>query len=43
MSLFLSNPSSMVNFIVHKGDIFVDGSTVYIAKVSGYPTNRYKK
>lgn len=43
MSLFLSNPSSMVNFIVHKGDIFVDGNTVYIAKVSGYPTNRYKK
>lgn len=43
MSLFLSNPSSMVNFIVHKGDIFVDGSTVYIAKVSGYPTNRYNK
>lgn len=43
MSLFLSNPSSMVNFIIHKGDIFVDGSTVYIAKVSGYPTNRYSK
>lgn len=43
MSLFLSNPSSMVNFIVHKGDVFVDGSTVYIAKVSGYPTNRYNK
>lgn len=43
MSLFLSNPSSMVNFIVHKGDIFVDGSTVYIAKVSGYPTNSYNK
>lgn len=43
MSLLFSNPSSMVNFIVHKGDIFVDGNTVYIAKVSGYPTNIYPK
>ena len=25
MSLFLSNPSSMVGRIVHKGDVFVDG------------------
>ena len=43
MSLLFSNPSSMVNFIVHKGDIFVDGNTVYIAKVSGYPTIIYPK
>ena len=37
MALYLSNPSSVVDMIVHKGDVFVDGNTVYIAKLSGYP------
>lgn len=39
MALYLSNPSAIINMVVHKGDVFVDGNTVYIAKLSGYPQN----
>ena len=32
MALYLTHPSSMVGRIVHKGDVFVNGNDVYVAK-----------
>lgn len=42
MALYLTHPSSMVGRIVHKGDVFVNGNYVYVAKLTGYPVNTQK-
>ena len=39
MALYLTHPSSMVGRIVHKGDVFVSGNDIYVAKLTGYPAN----